>query len=145
MYPAKPIAASNASKIMLSMLSFRCSNGDGHFAVAVPVFVCQIANDAASEFDLRIAVKRKAHQTTNKQTTARLGHDPHTASRNLPSSTFSVALALAWALCNGHVDPVHAQKSIAIGRWWPMLARICVANDNRELAGERQNWRNVVG
>ena len=30
MYPAEPIAASNASKIMLFILSFRCSKGDGH-------------------------------------------------------------------------------------------------------------------
>ena len=30
MYLAEPIAASNASKIMLFILSFRCSNGDGH-------------------------------------------------------------------------------------------------------------------
>src|SRR5215467_9678428 len=29
MYRAEPIAASNASKIMLFILSFRCSNGDG--------------------------------------------------------------------------------------------------------------------
>src|SRR6516225_9903541 len=29
MYPAEPMAASNASKIMLFILSFRCSNGDG--------------------------------------------------------------------------------------------------------------------
>jgi hypothetical protein len=31
------------------------------FAVAVPVFVCRITNDAASEVDLRIPVNRKAH------------------------------------------------------------------------------------
>jgi hypothetical protein len=30
MHPAERIAATNPSKIMLFILSFRCSNGDGH-------------------------------------------------------------------------------------------------------------------
>jgi hypothetical protein len=49
---------SNASKIMLFILLFRCSNGDGHSNWAVPVFVCQIANDTAGEVDLRPFTKK---------------------------------------------------------------------------------------
>jgi hypothetical protein len=61
MYPAEPIAASNASKIMLFHPLVPMLERGWPFAVGVPVFVCRITNDAASEVDLRIAVNRKAH------------------------------------------------------------------------------------
>src|SRR6516165_645354 len=69
--------------------------------MAVPVFVCWIANEAPSEVDLRIAVKRTAHQTNSA-----LSHDEGTThARGDPRPSLVLRHALnvieCWGSCRG--------------------------------------------
>ena len=73
MYPAKPIAASKASKIMLFILSFRCSNGDGHSQWLSPFSFAALQTMRRAKLICESpSCATRIKQT--KQTTIRLGH-----------------------------------------------------------------------